>query len=500
MSGTTVTPSVAGHPEPGAQLPRVDWRPGQLFGGKYRIDTQLAEGGMGIVLRATHVDLGSPVAIKVIRSEHATNQDVVARLMDEARIAASLRSKHVNRVVDFGRTESGLAYLVLEYMEGRDLAQHLQERVRFLTSDAVDCVMQACEGLAEAHGAGIVHRDLKPENLFLSQEADDELVVKVLDFGISKGPAVRSGGRSLTSAWEVVGSPHYMAPEQVRRQKVDARTDVWGLGVILYELCSGRTPFEGDTLAGIFERIVDDTRAPAGLPLVEVPQGLQSVIQRCLKRSPDERYQNVVDLAEALAPFGSDPLQAERVAKVAAATSNRLLGPRSTGQHGSGAMLPVGTPLGLASTRRSSLPTTEPRSNRSLVLLALGTGLALALAFAIGHASRSAPVAASVSAPSITAEARALPALEVAPAREPERVLAPEAPPLVAAASLANVVPARPDRAARPAQRFSPRTASHIDASPPPTPSDARTNSPAPLTEPALPNDPWNPKSFGGRR
>jgi serine/threonine-protein kinase len=264
----SATETVSQLRETGASPARVDWQPGQLFGGKYRVDAQLAEGGMGIVLRATHVDLGSPVAIKVIRTEHAANPDVVARLMDEARIAASLRSKHVNRVVDFGRTEAGLAYLVLEYMEGRDLAQHLQERVRFLTTDAVDCVMQACEGLAEAHGAGIVHRDLKPENLFLSQEADDELVVKVLDFGISKGPAVRSNGRSLTSAWEVVGSPHYMAPEQVRRQRVDARTDVWGLGVILYELCSGRTPFEADTLAGIFERIVDESRPPAGLPLV----------------------------------------------------------------------------------------------------------------------------------------------------------------------------------------------------------------------------------------
>ncbi|HEY6078717.1 MAG TPA: serine/threonine-protein kinase [Polyangiaceae bacterium] len=494
MSATDTAVELGNREPSDSQAPGA-WQPGELFGGKYRVDTKLAEGGMGVVLRATHVDLGSPVAIKVIRAEHAANQDVVARLMDEARIAASLRSKHVNRVVDFGRTDAGLAYLVLEYMEGRDLAQHLQERVRFHTTDAVDCVMQACEGLAEAHGAGIVHRDLKPENLFLSQEADDELVVKVLDFGISKGPAIRSAGRSLTSAWEVVGSPHYMAPEQVRRQKVDARTDVWGLGVILYELCSGRTPFEADTLAGIFERIVDEARAPAGLPVVEVPQGLQAVIQRCLERSPEKRFQTVVELAEALAPFGSDPLQAERVAKVAAATSSRLLGGRNTGVHGSGAVLPAGTPLGLATTRRSSLPTPVPRSNnRLLAVLALCAVAGLALAFAIGQLSTRTMVAASQPLPTIAAAA------PQSPPAPPVRSVQPAEAPAAAAASAA---PARRvvRGAARPARSFAAAHLTRTDALPAAPPSAARDTAQAPPpNDSAGPKDPWNPKSYGGRR
>jgi serine/threonine-protein kinase len=174
--------------------------PGQLVGGKYRIDALIAEGGMGIVYRATHLDLECPVALKLIRPEHVENEEVIARLLTEARIAAGLRSKHVNRVLDVGRTPSGMPYLVLEYMEGSDLRAYLERRGPLPISEAADCVMQACEALAEAHAFGIVHRDLKPENLFLSEEADGGFVLKVLDFGISKAPAARrAGARTLTN-------------------------------------------------------------------------------------------------------------------------------------------------------------------------------------------------------------------------------------------------------------------------------------------------------------
>ncbi len=304
--------------------------PGELLGGKYRIEAHIAEGGMGMVLRATHLDLDCPVAIKVIRPEHTQNEDVVARLLTEARIAAGLRSKHVNRVLDVGRTETGLPYLVLEHLEGSDLSCYLERRGRLPISEAVDWVLQTCEALAEAHAFGIVHRDLKPDNLFLSEEADGGFVLKVLDFGISKAPASRSGGRSLTNPFEVVGSPSYMSPEQVRGASVDSRADIWALGILLHELISGEAPFATDSITSTFALILDPGYSLPPLDAGAASEQAIAIIRKCMQRDPEQRYQNVVELATALAPLGTDAQQARRVAKVADASRARLIATSDT--------------------------------------------------------------------------------------------------------------------------------------------------------------------------
>jgi serine/threonine-protein kinase len=317
--------------------------PGEVLGGKYRIEARLAEGGMGVVMRATHLDLDCAVAIKLLRSELSTNEDVVARLLAEARIAASLRSKHVNRVLDVGRTTAGVPYLVLEYLEGSDLGGYLERRGALPVSEAVDYLLQACEALAEAHAIGIVHRDLKPENLFLAEEADGGFVLKVLDFGISKAPASRRG-RSVTNPFEVVGSPTYMSPEQVRGGNVDARTDVWAFGAVLHELCTGDIFFDEESITSTFKRILDPRDMPAPLEGGEEAARVHEIIVRCLQREPEQRFQDMVELAQALSPLGSDALQAARVAKVAAAARARVIAVGS-------ANAPLaGTPLALTTS------------------------------------------------------------------------------------------------------------------------------------------------------
>ena len=297
---------------------------GQLFGGKYRVEERLADGGMAIVLRATHVELSCPVAIKLIRPEHAQNDEFVLRLLAEARVVASLHSKHVNRVLDVGRTESGAPFLVLEYLSGLNLASHLKKGGPFPVTAAVDCVLQACEALAEAHALGIVHRDLKPENLLLSEEADGSLVLKVLDFGICRAPAAQSGVRVISQIGTVIGTPAYMAPEQVHASStLDARTDIWALGVVLFELLTGERPFRGDTTSSVLAQMVTGQALPIEQLTPDIPPGVVDVIARCLVTDPEQRFQSVVEVAEALVRFGSDEHSADRVARVAATTLAR---------------------------------------------------------------------------------------------------------------------------------------------------------------------------------
>ncbi|HEY3253646.1 MAG TPA: serine/threonine-protein kinase, partial [Polyangiaceae bacterium] len=219
--------------------------PGSIVGNKYRIDGCLGEGGMGVVLSATHLELDAPVAIKVVREEFAGSHDIVERVLFEARAVARMRSSHVVRVLDVARLPSGCPYIVMEQLQGVDLGFALWENGMFSVPQAIDYLLQACDGLAEAHGLGIVHRDLKPGNLFLAKTPEG-VVLKVLDFGISKEVstplrAVRTSRTSLTSSGDPVGSPFYMAPEQMRASPdVDARADIWSLGAILFELLTGQ--------------------------------------------------------------------------------------------------------------------------------------------------------------------------------------------------------------------------------------------------------------------
>ncbi|HWA74479.1 MAG TPA: serine/threonine-protein kinase [Polyangiaceae bacterium] len=293
--------------------------PGDVLAGKYRVERVLGAGGMGVVVAALHLELEERVAVKFLLPEYADNENAAKRFLREARAAARIKSEYVARVIDVGRLETSAPYMVMEYLEGRDLSA-LVSGGPLPIDDAVDYVIQACHAMAEAHAAGIVHRDLKPANLFLAQRSDGTRVIKVLDFGISKGAA---GGdlpeASLTKTSTMMGSPYYMSPEQMRSARdVDHRTDIWSLGVILFELISGRTPFQGDSLPGLLTSIMTDTPPSLTGLRPDVPLALEQIVLRCLRKSRDDRIQDVGALTRALLPFGSrrSRYTAERVLKL----------------------------------------------------------------------------------------------------------------------------------------------------------------------------------------
>jgi serine/threonine protein kinase len=301
---------------------------GDVVAGKYRVDRVLGEGGMGIVVAATHQQLDEKVALKFLRPSVASNPEIVARFVREARAAVKIRSEHVARVLDVGALESGAPYMVMEYLDGQDLAQTLAGRGSLPVSETITYVLQACEAVAEAHSLGTVHRDLKPANLFLARRPNGRPVVKVLDFGISK---VASTGEhaALTNASAMMGSPSYMSPEQmVAAGSVDVRADVWALGVVLYELLTGRLPFVAETMPELVGMILQSAHTPVAALRPDVPPGLQATIDRCLQKDRNLRQRNVAELAAGLVPFGPprSDLSLERISHVLGLTA----GPEQT--------------------------------------------------------------------------------------------------------------------------------------------------------------------------
>ncbi|HEY4118614.1 MAG TPA: serine/threonine-protein kinase, partial [Byssovorax sp.] len=238
-------------------------REGALVDGKYRVERVIGAGGMGVVVAAMHLALGERVALKFIK-RGAASADAIERMRREARITFRLAGPHVARLLDVGDLPTGAPYLVMEHLAGEDLARTLARRGPLPVTEAVDYVMQACDGVAEAHELGVVHRDLKPSNLFLVSRKDGAPLVKVLDFGVAKARGLLGESSDVTTASSVLGSPLYMSPEQVRGAKhVDAASDVWSLGVILHELVAGAPPFARGPGSAVCAAIAAD--APARL-------------------------------------------------------------------------------------------------------------------------------------------------------------------------------------------------------------------------------------------
>ncbi len=290
---------------------------GQVIAGKYHVDGVIGSGGMGVVLSATDATLGRSVAIKFLAPHKARHEGAVARFVREARAAASIQSEHVVRVFEVGTLPNGAPYIVMEHLRGSDLSQELQGRGPLAIPVAVDHLLEACEALGEAHALGIVHRDLKPQNLFVTTRPDGAPCLKILDFGISK--AIEEGAPNLTSTDQVMGTPLYMSPEQVRSLKnVDHRSDIWALGSILFELVTGRPIFEAPSASALCAMIAMDPPIPLRARMPAAPPGLEGVILRCLHKDPGGRYQDVAQLAEALAPFASERgrASATRVSRV----------------------------------------------------------------------------------------------------------------------------------------------------------------------------------------
>jgi serine/threonine protein kinase len=272
---------------------------GDVIDGKYRVEALIGEGGMGRVVAATHLAIGNTVAIKILKKEALATPEVPKRFLREARAAGRLRSEHVVKVVDLGTLPTGEPFMVMEMLHGKDLGQHLEQGGPVPIPFAIECVVQACEGLAEAHSHGMVHRDIKPANLFVTHRPNGAPLVKVLDFGIATAAAGDFDHR-LTATQSVMGSPSYMSPEQLKAARdVDARSDIWALGVTLYEVISGKQPFVGASLTALSISIVSDPHRP----LVGVPRELVSIIDRCLAKDVSARFSNVAELSAALAPF-----------------------------------------------------------------------------------------------------------------------------------------------------------------------------------------------------
>ncbi len=278
---------------------------GDVIAGKYRLEKVAGEGGMGIVYAAEHLVLKQRVAVKVLLPDAARSEAVVERFAREAQAAARINSEHVARVLDAGSLASGAPFLVMEYLEGCDLEELLELQNALPVAEVVDYAMQACEALAHAHAVGVIHRDLKPANLFLACRPDGGNVIKMLDFGISKSMKASPTDKKLTGQ-HVLGSPVYMSPEQLRNAKeIDARADLWSLGVVVYEMLSGTTPFDRDGVGEIFAAILGEEPLPLHERNPKVPRELSDVIGKCLRRDPGERWQDAGEVAKALAPFGS---------------------------------------------------------------------------------------------------------------------------------------------------------------------------------------------------
>lgn len=292
-------------------VPERSWTmpsPGDTVAGKYLIEAERGRGGLAVVFSAIQSELDRRVAIKMLLPDWAGDAEVVERFVREGRAATRIKSEHVVHVFDVGTLPNGAPYLVLEYLEGHNLDEVVRSWGPLPVQTAVDWLLQAAEAIAEAHAHGIVHRDLKPANLFLTQHADGTACIKVIDFGLSKITTLRLAAPmdALTRTTEVLGSPHYMAPEQLRSMHpVDARTDLWALGVVLYELLTGKLPFAGATLPELFAAVLTQP-VPQLTPVRGmVPPAVEQAIYRCLQKEPDARFESITELARALAPYGT---------------------------------------------------------------------------------------------------------------------------------------------------------------------------------------------------
>jgi len=360
---------------------RFEPLPGAVVAGKYRVERTLGEGGMGIVVAATHLGLEQHVAIKFLLPEAARNKIAVERFLREARVAAMVHSDYVARVHDVGTLEDGVPYIVMEHLEGSDLGQLIARSGALPVPETSEIALQACEALAALHAAGVVHRDLKPSNLFVTRRADGSPAVKLLDFGISKltvGAQDSSPDPGLTATTTIMGSPSYMSPEQLKSTKeVDPRTDVWSLGAVLFEALSGKQAFAGDSVPQVCAMIASE-KPPS---LVQFRPGLPSdlvrAVEGCLEKDPDKRI-SLVNLAAVLArtaPPRARPLL-ERIEATLGTQATRPRTDTSTRE------LPV-LPLATADNARSEWPQAMRKKRRSswIRLLAL---LSLAAAALVG--------------------------------------------------------------------------------------------------------------------
>ena len=423
----------------------MPFQPGDVVAGKYEINDLIGTGGMGFVFSATHVELGEKVALKFLRPECMSNEELVGRFAREARASVKIKSEYVARVFDVGTLPDGAPFIVMEYLEGKDLFEVVREQGPLPIKVAVEYVMQACEALAVAHASGVVHRDIKPENLFLTQRAQGMDIVKVLDFGISKVALTGSAFEHkmpLVQTMMPMGSPVYMSPEQIRASKdIDARTDIWSLGCVLYELLTGTAAFDAPSLTQLSATILEQSAPPLRALCPNAPLELEAIVLRCLEKDPVRRFHDVGELAIALYPF------APRRARISAERCCYVL--KSAGLSNAEFELPSMNPPGMAGVESdTSIPLAPSvmRSSPTQPVMAVAPPerpapsggsrwafVALAAAVAAGAyafwihrsvtnvaANEMTPTPTAQAAPAAAAPTAAAPAAPIAPAADPQ--------------------------------------------------------------------------------
>jgi serine/threonine-protein kinase len=458
---------------------------------------------MGIVVAAHHLQLDEKVALKFLLPEALDNPDTVARFDREARAAVKIKSEHVARVSDVGRLENGAPYIVMEYLEGIDLSAWLKQHGPMPVEQAAEFVLQASEAVAEAHALGIVHRDLKPSNLFCVRLADRSLSIKVLDFGISK-MTVPGSSADMTRTSASIGSPYYMPPEQMRSAKgVDARSDVWSLGVILFELVAGRVPFTADSLPELVLTIAESAPRPLRETRPDVSVEFEQLVLHCLEKNAARRFQNVGELAAALGRFA--PRQAvtsvEKIIRTLASAEGSLVpsalaatqAPPSAQRLPPSGAVPATAPSDVPARTGASWAgtATPPRMTRSKLILP-------AVLFAtIGGAV----LLFLIAGPAVMARLRpaAPAAAESAPTAEPSTSAAPSrSPPVTASPTPPSAAPSSgdaPSVASTAASSSAPGTGGKR-AAPRPTPPGRVVGSPKPDCDPPFTFDPGGRKVY----
>ncbi len=409
---------------------------GTLVGGRYRIVRAIGSGGMGVVYEAVHDTLGQRLALKILNGDLARSADLAKRLEREAKTLARLESPHIARVIDVDVAPGAMPFMAMELLIGNDLDDEIVRRTSIPWREAVGWVLEACEAMRAAHANGIVHRDLKPANLFLHQ-ADGRRVVKVLDFGISKITAAQDVAVTLTQS--VIGTPLYMSPEQMTRpREVDLRTDVWALGLVLYELVTGVAPFEAETPQAVAILIATKEPEPMSALMPGLPPGLDSVVLRAIRKAPAERFQSATELAEALAAVLQGRANVDAVPAAGRAVAGHEAAIASTGVR----------------ARDPSLENTvaviaerPPRPARSpAVWIALGGAAVVFGSVGIWLATRAgaSPVAGEASAPSQTAAAASAAATATAPPEEAP----PTVTPMTSSSAVASAAAVQPSTSA----------------------------------------------------
>ena len=423
-----------------AQLPRVpltsqgpDPLVGRVINERYRVVGIIARGGMGKVYRAEQQPLGRLVALKVLNPNYTGDNDPEfhKRFFLEASIASKLTHPNTVTIFDYGKTDDDVYYIAMELLEGRTLHRALREEAPISADRTMHIGRQICRSLREAHNLGVIHRDLKPANIYLVQHGDENDFVKVLDFGLVKN--LEEKGEELTQTGLFMGSPKYMAPEQIRGERCDGRVDIYALGVIMFEMLTGKVPFDRQNSVNILmAHIQEDVPAMSTMnPGIRVPAALEAVVRRCMAKSADARYATMEEVLTALKECAglnvtlsgelrmADLADLSRSVELPLAPPVRLQGDLLPGGRPSittvdsssfGTMMSTGTPANGQSVITGSLPNGQPRGKRTPLLVALAIGALGVGAFVTLNANSRASNATTAKAKQSTAPVEQLPA------------------------------------------------------------------------------------------